>query len=59
MIYLHTHIRVAYCKFPNSNLALRLRMLSDPALSDISFAVDGEVVSACRALIMARQEAWV
>ena len=30
-------------------------MLSDPALSDISFSVDGEVVAACRVLIMARQ----
>ena len=32
-------------------------MLSDPALSDISFSVDGEVVAACRVLIMARQAA--
>eukprot|EP00439_Symbiodinium_sp_Y106_P004756 s6860_g1.t1 len=41
---------------PSSFRRDMLRMLSDPALSDISFSVDGEVVAACRVLIMARSE---
>mmetsp|Transcript_58033 Transcript_58033/g.129510 ORF Transcript_58033/g.129510 Transcript_58033/m.129510 type:complete len:538 (-) Transcript_58033:66-1679(-) len=41
---------------PSSFRRDMLRMLSDPALSDISFEVDGQTVSACRALIMARSE---